>query len=68
MQVDLFVFDRAPQSFDEHVGVSSQLRRLATIRADVLSVGADRTHLAACRVSYRAKSENLLADPLLKMR
>jgi hypothetical protein len=35
MQINLFVLDRLPQSLDEHVGVSSQLRRLATIRADV---------------------------------
>ena len=35
MQVYLFVLDRLPQSLDEHVGVRSQLRRLATIRADV---------------------------------
>ena len=35
MQVDVLVLHALPQPLDEHVGVSSQLRRLATIRADV---------------------------------
>ena len=35
VQIHLFVLDAAPQPLDEDVGVSSQLRRLATIRADV---------------------------------
>jgi hypothetical protein len=35
MQVDVFVLDALPQPLDEYVGVSSQLRRRATIRADV---------------------------------
>jgi len=35
VQIHLLVLDAAPQSLDEHVGVSSQLRRLATIRSDV---------------------------------
>jgi len=35
MQVDVLIFDALPQSLDEHVGVSSQVRQLATIRADV---------------------------------
>ena len=35
MQIDVLVLDALPQALDEHVGASSQLRRLATIRADV---------------------------------
>ena len=35
MKINMLVLDRLPQPLDEHVGVSSQLRRLATIRADV---------------------------------
>ena len=34
----MLIFHALPQPFDEHVGVSSQLRRLATIRADVSRV------------------------------
>ena len=35
VKVNVFVLHAAPKSFDKNVGVSSQLRRLATIRADV---------------------------------
>ena len=35
VQVNVLVLDGLPQSLDKHIGVSSQLRRLATIRADV---------------------------------
>jgi len=35
MKINMLVLDRLPQPLDEDVGVSSQLRRLATIRADV---------------------------------
>jgi hypothetical protein len=35
VEVNLFVLHAAPQPLDKHIGVSSQLRRLGTIRADV---------------------------------
>ena len=35
VQVNVLVLDAPPEPLDEHIGVSSQLSRLATIRADV---------------------------------
>jgi hypothetical protein len=35
MQIHLLVLHRPPHAFYEDVGASSQLRRLATFRADV---------------------------------
>ena len=35
MQIDVLILDATPQPLDEHVGASSQLRRMVTLSVDL---------------------------------